>query len=825
MAILGSVVVAVTAFDLLWRSLDDRPPDFDQANHLGDSLVYLHLFRLGNPLPFFDTRINYPPLVYWITDAFYAATGDHALWIAILSNVVWTSLLVFATYKLGEALWSPRVGLLSVAFVITAPMVVSTLKSYMLDVPLAATVALSLYLLVRSKSFVDRKYSLLFGASCGIGLLVKWTFPFVLVLPVLQASAAALHEARMQRKLSTLANLAGAAALTVAVAGIWYLPNLGDIISQQEYKGYVGAPVGFPAVASLRSLTFYAWTLLDVQLSIVPLLFLLAGIGFCLWRRDAARRNLYPILTIVGTYICFTLIRDKDARFTLPMLPAVAVIATSWVELVGSRARRALSGFVVAYGIAAFFVISFGTSLLPSRIDLPLGSSPLLGDGIGGGKVTLFTQTPYIIGAPVSQSWHQEDAFRAMQQVPPAQRRFDYLGASTLWFNIFGIRYYALRYDATWTRAGAAHFLLVRGHPRGVPTGLSRVEEWTLPGGAPLTLYQRDARRLVDRPRLARGRNAVADDGARVDARHDQPVRQRKRRHLDDVLTRHGRAVREAGVCLGRCEQVNRCAGARAERDAGCGSRAADDVDDEGDRVVRRRGRIEILLRSVQAGDVEKRRNVPEDVWGETAMRQPEDGALDRRTFVVQMDLEQETVELGLGQREDARLLVGVLRRDHHERRRQPVHPALDGHVPLLHRLEQRRLRPRRSPVDLVCEDDVRKERPLHEGRLAAPDHAAAGDLLRRGVGGELDALEVHAEHAGDRAGHQRLRDARRALDQDVAAGDGRDQEQIDRLLVADDHPFELASRLLAEVEQRVPRVHHGARNADREPARPLLFV
>ena len=49
-AVLGSLVGAVTALNLLWVSLDSRPPHWDMARHLGDSLFYRSIFDFSHPL-------------------------------------------------------------------------------------------------------------------------------------------------------------------------------------------------------------------------------------------------------------------------------------------------------------------------------------------------------------------------------------------------------------------------------------------------------------------------------------------------------------------------------------------------------------------------------------------------------------------------------------------------------------------------------------------------------------------------------------------------------------------------------------------------------
>ena len=120
----------------------------------------------------------------------------------------------------------------------------------------------------------------------------------------------------------------------------------------------------------------------------------------------------------------------------------------------------------------------------------------------------------------------------------------------------------------------------------------------------------------------------------------------------------------------------------------------------------------------------------------------------------------------------------------------------------LLHRLEQRRLRLRRRAVDLVGQDDLREDRPLHEAQpadaLLLVEDLGAGDVRRHQVGRELDALEVEIEDVGERLDQQRLRQAGHAGDQAVAAGEQRDQHLLDDLVLPDDDLAELGENALA---------------------------
>jgi len=486
--LLGALVVAIAALNVWWRTLETRPPHWDMAHHLGNSLVYLHGFSLTHPLPFLDGYLFYPPLVYWVTDVFYAALGNEAMWVAVLSNVVWLAILVFATYGIGRRLWNARVGWLSVVFVVTAPMIVSSFKDYMLDVPLTAVAALSLYLLMRADGFSSRRYSLLFGVACGCGLLVKWTPPPVLALPLVHASALALAAARRRRQFDRLVNLAVAAALAFAVAGTWYVHNLHQVLgSLVQYNGPEGVAQGNPPTRSLASVLWYVWNLLNNQLYLLPFLFALVGILFCFRKRELATRNLYPILMVVGTYLTFTVLRHKDPRYTLPMLPALAVVATSWLEYVSARVRVWGAAVFVTYGALAFLVISFGTSIWPKSVALHLPSTSFTPT-----TVTVFGQNGYIEGPPTHENWHQVDAFRTMAMLPRSQRTFAYKGPDSIWFNLHGLNYYALRYEARWAEVADARFLIDRGADDATsPRGYARLERWRLPDGGMLALYER----------------------------------------------------------------------------------------------------------------------------------------------------------------------------------------------------------------------------------------------------------------------------------------------------------------------------------------------
>ena len=163
---------------------------------------------------------------------------------------------------------------------------------------------------------------------------------------------------------------------------------------------------------------------------------------------------------------------------------------------------------------------------------------------------------------------------------------------------------------------------------------------------------------------------------------------------------------------------------------------------------------------------------------------------------VPQLQLEEESIELGFGQWVRALLLDRVLRGHDEERPVELVGLGADGHRLLLHRLQQRRLGLGRRPIDLVGEDDLSEDRPTAELELPPAirlDHdRRAGDVGRHQIRRELDARERQVQRLGQRADQQSLAQAGHTLQQRVAAAEQARQHPVDDLLVADDCPLNL---------------------------------
>jgi hypothetical protein len=204
--------------------------------------------------------------------------------------------------------------------------------------------------------------------------------------------------------------------------------------------------------------------------------------------------------------------------------------------------------------------------------------------------------------------------------------------------------------------------------------------------------------------------------------------------------------------------QVAGAAGGGADRDGVALDRLGDvDLPDDRDELA-------------QLGGVGDRLEVVERAVARVGLQHGQLGGLDR---VADRHPRHEAVALGLGQGVGALHLDRVLRRDDHEGGVELVRRVVDGHLPLLHALQQRRLGLGGGPVDLVADHHVGEDAAGAEleGPGVLVEDRDARDVGGQQVRGELDAADAAVDAARQRLRQHRLADAGHVLDEQVPLG------------------------------------------------------
>lgn len=168
-----------------------------------------------------------PALFLWI-QPFYALFGVSAD-SAQLANIVLFVATIFFTYQLGARVASQGVGLFAATLVGLLPMMVAMSRLLYTEMMLTALVTLNLMALLASQGFARWGWSLVWGASLGLGLLAKWTAPLYIFLPVLwcvwRAGFGSMQWSALRRPHLEWRAIGVTVAAAGVASGLWFLPN------------------------------------------------------------------------------------------------------------------------------------------------------------------------------------------------------------------------------------------------------------------------------------------------------------------------------------------------------------------------------------------------------------------------------------------------------------------------------------------------------------------------------------------------------------------------------------------------------------------------
>ena len=375
---LSIAFVVLTISTAVWTHENRIPPSWDPADHMRTAFDFYQPLSDGHFAAFFREVFHahhaYGPLFHWIAAAAFLLGGFSSL-TGIAANFLALAVLLLSVNWIGDRLFSGSPDLRDSSLLLRPGAIAALLAaSYhfpgwllheaFLDYLLTAIVALTFALLIRAGEFHVRRDAIAFGTAAGLGLLAKQTFLFFFILPGMFLGARAL----MRRDGKAIVNLAIAASVAVLIASVWYVPHLGDSIGIYKVN-VMNAAVEHEAPAfSFRSVAYYWGALVGLQIQLLFGILFVAGAAYSVLRRSKKDWMIY--LWILSGILSFTLIANKDPRYTVPILPAVALLSVSWLGHV-RWSRRGLA--TIAITVWAF--LSFFNAQWPELLRMDFRSS------------------------------------------------------------------------------------------------------------------------------------------------------------------------------------------------------------------------------------------------------------------------------------------------------------------------------------------------------------------------------------------------------------------------------------------------------------------
>jgi hypothetical protein len=292
--------------NVLWLVLDKNPPAWDQAAHLR-GVVNTNLFLRGRFeggfLGLLRSLWGYPPLIYFVGAFWSFISGIGVNQITFL-NTIFLILAMWGVYKLAGNKVLPAI-LFSLF-----PVIYDISRNMLLDLALTVWVIWGLYFWLRKN---DEKWLLMLILAS----LTKLN-GFLYFLPMVLISTIE----RFKEKGFWKKAIIGVFIYGIAV-GWWWLLNWSAIY--QYLTGLAGQGEELTDPMNLLSLTTWIHYLrLFFLQQIGPIVGVVFGISLLKvdFENEENKKLLWWLLM---TYVVFTIIKNKDFRFTMPLLSVVAI--------------------------------------------------------------------------------------------------------------------------------------------------------------------------------------------------------------------------------------------------------------------------------------------------------------------------------------------------------------------------------------------------------------------------------------------------------------------------------------------------------------------
>jgi len=331
---------------------------------------------------------NYWPPGFYLWPAPLFALGEASYRWMVFANIGHLVLLLWACFRLGEALRDREAGLTAAALVAVYPSIAGNMVRFEPNVALTAWVTVGALALVRSRAFADRRWSLLFALACAAGLMMdRLSLALFLALPAAVVGLGGLRRRGPAEPgaRARLVNALLALGLLVALVGWWHwnfaLLHRAEILSQVGV-GEIDATQAWTEQRSLSTLgtwIFYPAVLLDEQAGLVPGALGMAALAATIAAARRGRLNTVPALVVLSSVGLFTIIQKKQIYYSIPMLGCLAVITAERLRALGG-AGRLVAAATILVGVHQVDLQMWGRGLpLPAPVDRWLGAPSLPG--------------------------------------------------------------------------------------------------------------------------------------------------------------------------------------------------------------------------------------------------------------------------------------------------------------------------------------------------------------------------------------------------------------------------------------------------------------
>jgi len=370
--VIASIILFYLLNNYIWLSKSLQFPfffyyafDFTKAIDIYD---YLTRFDIAGLLKHF--HLDHNASLHGLNAALISIIFGKSILAINMFNIFYFALAVISTYLIGQKIIDKKTGLLAALIFSLYPAVYGLSRLYVVEFAVMGVVAFSVFCLLKTEGFSNRKFSLLLGLAVGWGMLLKYSFLIFFIGPLIYVAAKVfnpLSKARSKTEyLTKVLNMVYCALSTILITGTHYF-NPETI---KKYLLRAASQSNWPWY-DFRSLKVSTLGLIEEQLSLFFFLIFIFGFLFFLAKTERRTRAII-LLWILIPWTCFFLMpHDRMTHYMLPYLPAAALVsAIGLMQLLKTRKfpKIVLISLMLIIGIVQYYDFSFGAGFPLSRL-------------------------------------------------------------------------------------------------------------------------------------------------------------------------------------------------------------------------------------------------------------------------------------------------------------------------------------------------------------------------------------------------------------------------------------------------------------------------
>lgn len=345
--------------NLVWIFLSTAPIPWDQAGHTRLAIQFADFFKSFGFLriiDYFSISTYYPPFIYSLISVPIIIFGNPiqvsevAITLFFLLSIVLVYIYSYELFKNSKA------AIFASFFYSFFPIIYEHSRWMILEIPLLCLILLTLIFLKKSESFTNRKNTLIFFTILSFAFLTKWLTLIYVLIPI---SFEIISWVKLpdESKKGTLDHILKGIGLLIVFVAPWYIINFSSLFP--DAKTYITPEASDPHnLFSLNTWTFYSYIFINFQITLYSAI--IAIISFIYFFVSKYKYKIFFASYILSIYLIFTLIPNKDWRYTMPILPLTAIIMGLFIDKL--RSRFSVAGWTMII-IVFSIIITYYTSL------------------------------------------------------------------------------------------------------------------------------------------------------------------------------------------------------------------------------------------------------------------------------------------------------------------------------------------------------------------------------------------------------------------------------------------------------------------------------